>query len=241
MSERPPLILLHGFLGSAADWGEQPHGVYALDLPGHGLQQAAIHDIETFDDAVGWLLAQIDALDISVFDVCGYSMGGRLAYGLVATAPLRVRRFVALGAAPYCVDPEQRRLLDAQRAKQLRHWGLNDFLAHWYAQPLFDSLRDTPEFAGILDRRARGDAHALAHAIERLGPAGQPDYRVPLRTTNRPGLLVAGARDERYVRVLRGLAEDAYALSFREIPRAGHAVLHENPNAVRAALDEFLG
>lgn len=241
MTDRPPLILLHGFLGSAADWGHARDDVHALDLPGHGQHAAAIYDIDTFDDAVGWLLARIDELEIPVFDVCGYSMGGRLAYGLVVTAPHRVRRYVALGAAPACDEPQARRVLDTQRAKQLRHWGLNDFLAHWYAQPLFDGLRETPDFGALLERRAGGDAHALAHAIERLSPAAQPDYRVPLRMAERPGLVVAGGRDERYVRMLRELAEGAYAMTFREIPDAGHALLQEARQTVHAVLDDFLG
>jgi len=83
------LVLLHGFTGSAAGWGQQmdilaDYGlrIIAIDLPGHGQSDAP-------DDAKRYsieycqkdILAALQTLGVheSHAIILGYSMGGRIA------------------------------------------------------------------------------------------------------------------------------------------------------------------
>src|SRR5947207_11329176 len=92
-----PLLLLHGFTGSAATWAPlidslPPHfGTIAPDLIGHGRSDSP-PDAHRYYMArcMADLLAMLDALEVERTDLLGYSMGGRVALHLVAVAPERV-------------------------------------------------------------------------------------------------------------------------------------------------------
>lgn len=176
------------------------------------------------------------------FDVLGYSLGGRLTLALVCRHPERVRRAVAVGASPGIRDEQERagrRELDEERARRLEGAGLEAFLKDWYAQPLFHDFAESPGFARALARRREGDAVALAAALRALSPGAQPYLGDELARSDVPLLLVAGARDEKYMAVIRALVEVSKARA-AVIPDAGHAVHLERPAALAEILTEFL-
>ena len=85
----PTLVMLHGFTGSAAGWGQQldafaAYGlrVIALDLPGHG-QSDAPDDPQRYgiERCQQDILAALQELGVSNGQavLLGYSMGGRIA------------------------------------------------------------------------------------------------------------------------------------------------------------------
>ena len=100
----PPLVLLHGMLGSSRNWQTtgadlaKEHHVMALDLRNHGRSPHA--DEMTYDamlaDVLGWLDAQ--ALQRASF--LGHSMGGKLAMQLACRHPERVDRLIVVDIAP---------------------------------------------------------------------------------------------------------------------------------------------
>ncbi len=96
-----PLLLLHGALGSAAqfdnllvllpaDWP-----VHALNFPGHG--GAAVREPFSLSLFTGTVLNFLEEQGIGQANVFGYSMGGYVALHLAATHPDRVRQVVTLG------------------------------------------------------------------------------------------------------------------------------------------------
>ncbi|MDA1196325.1 MAG: 2-succinyl-5-enolpyruvyl-6-hydroxy-3-cyclohexene-1-carboxylic-acid synthase, partial [Planctomycetota bacterium] len=99
----PPLLLLHGFLGTGADWDATraalgPRREFRTPtLPGHGPAPTPVPAAPAFDALVSALLA---AAPSEPFDVLGYSMGGRLALAMLCAAPERIRRAVVIGASP---------------------------------------------------------------------------------------------------------------------------------------------
>lgn len=101
---RPPLVLLHGLLGSSRNWltaGADlagAHHVLAPDLRNHG---RSFHD-DTMDypelcaDVVRWL----DAEGLGEVTLVGHSMGGKAAMLLACRHPARVSRLVVVDIAP---------------------------------------------------------------------------------------------------------------------------------------------
>lgn len=97
----PPLLLLHGALGSAAQFDPllpllpADFEVHTLNFPGHGGTPAA----EPF--SIGYfarfVLDFLDRKNIERVQIFGYSMGGYTALQLALLAPERVVRVVTLG------------------------------------------------------------------------------------------------------------------------------------------------
>jgi esterase len=101
---RPPLVILHGMLGSSRNWqtaGRElaaHYHVRALDARNHGGSPQA----DTMDypamvaDVVGWL----DAHSLPKVTLLGHSMGGKTAMLLACRHPERVERLIVVDIAP---------------------------------------------------------------------------------------------------------------------------------------------
>ena len=111
----PPLILLHGGLGSGEMFGPvlpllaERHQVVVADLQGHGRTA----DIDRPLDVrlmAGDIAALVDHLGLAKPDVVGYSLGGGVALQTAARYPAKVRRLVLVSAnlRPDAIYPEMR-------------------------------------------------------------------------------------------------------------------------------------
>jgi 2-succinyl-6-hydroxy-2,4-cyclohexadiene-1-carboxylate synthase len=85
-------VLLHGFLGDPSVWTGIVEGA-AIALPGHGAPIAA-----TWEQNIDAIAAQIGSCDV----VVGYSLGARVALGLLATSA--VPRAVLISVNPGIID-----------------------------------------------------------------------------------------------------------------------------------------
>jgi esterase len=109
---KPPLLLLHGLLGSARNWQTagkdlagstgSPQGggyqVFALDARNHGKSpHAAEMDYALMvADVIAWM----DRTGLARATVVGHSMGGKTAMLLACRHPERVERLVVVDIAP---------------------------------------------------------------------------------------------------------------------------------------------
>jgi len=223
-------ILLHGFAGGPSVWhdvmqawpsGREPRRVA---LPGHGgglVRDTWEHNLEALGDVTA---------DVAI----GYSLGARVALGLVATG--RVERAVLISVNPGIDDPERaaRRASDATWAALLRTEGIAAFEARWTAQPLFASQQrvDPARLDGRRAIRLEHDAEQLARSLETMGLAEMPDYRPMLPTLRDRLALVAGADDAKYVAIARAMP----AASLELIPGSGHDPTLEQPERLAGAI-----
>jgi 2-succinyl-6-hydroxy-2,4-cyclohexadiene-1-carboxylate synthase len=252
-----PLVLLHGFMGSGADWdavakrlGKQRQCML-VDLPGHG-QSALPADDFGFDETARALADAVKREWTGPVDLLGYSLGGRVALYAVLRAGLCVRRLMLESASPGIegdAERVKRKIADEERAARLERDGLDAFLGAWYRQPLFASLAQTrqSEDAGVRDgwsammeRRRQNNPEALAWALRRLSPGLQPSLWPELRKLHPPLLCVAGEHDEKYRKVAARAAAEAPLGRCVVIVGAGHAVHLERPEAFVGAVEDFL-
>jgi len=112
-SGRPPLIVLHGLLGSSRNWlsagaalGEHWH-VHGLDQRNHG-QSPHTGDMN-YELLVGDVLAWMDQQGLDAVDLMGHSMGGKVAMVLACRHPQRVRRLMVVDIAPRSYRSEEAR------------------------------------------------------------------------------------------------------------------------------------
>ncbi len=101
---RPPLVILHGLLGSSRNWqaagralAERYH-VLALDLRGHG--QSPHARPVTYEAMAGDVMAWLDARELGRVSLLGHSMGGKVAMLLACRNPDRVERLFVVDVAP---------------------------------------------------------------------------------------------------------------------------------------------
>src|SRR5271169_2440885 len=130
------VVLLHGFSGTHRAWDgviaaldAQRYTATALDLPGHGAEQWREEDI-SFEGATRDVLGR----GPQRFELCGYSMGARIALLIALAAPERVSRLVLVGVNPGIDDArerEQRREQDRRLAYELEHGPFEEFIERW--------------------------------------------------------------------------------------------------------------
>ncbi len=184
-----PAILVHGFASKAEhNWGLTgwyktltPHyRVIALDCRGHGAsdkpQDVKAYGGTTMEDDVTRLM---DHLGIERALLMGYSMGGRIAMGLLARHPERFRAVVlgGIGAGMGVADPNARKPIVAA------------LLAEDKSKVTDPRARLFREFAEANQNDLKALAACMAADREPIAPSQFTNNAVPV-------LVVVGSRDE---------------------------------------------
>ena len=244
-----PLVLLHGFTGSPASWDD----VRARLAPGVDVLAPALlgHDgtpgpagIRDFDDELDRLAGIVRVARLQAPHVAGYSLGGRVALGLLVRHPDLFAAATLIGANPGLPDTAAR----AARAAGDREWarlldreGLSTFVAAWEALPLFGTQHAADATALDRQRRIRlgHDPAGLRRALDVLGLAAMPDYRASLAAIDVPVDLVVGALDTKFRPLAEEMGERLPRARIALVARAGHNVVLERPDEVARLLQEL--
>jgi len=232
------LVFVHGAAMDHTVWALQSRyfahrgwGVLALDLPGHGRSGGAAHD--SIDAYADWLVAVLDAAELSRAALVGHSMGSLIALAAAAMAPDRVSALALLGAAaPMRVHPDLIALAEAddpRAVEQIVAWaygrdaqlGGHRAPGLWFTGGGRQLLCDSAPGVLAGDLRACDAFEAPGVAARTLVLCGADDRMTPPKTA-RP--LLDALPDARLT-VLDG---------------AGHMMMLEAPEATRAALRDFL-
>ena len=243
---RPPVLLLHGFTGNAhaidtLAIAMQPHfHVWALDQRGHGDSDPA--DVYGPKVAFGDLSGVIDQLGLAPVTLIGFSMGGRNAMYFTHRRPADVRRLVivdigpeisARASAPSTGPAEPEAWDSVEQAAQHLHRGNAYPGIHYFRWVVSHSLRERP------DGKLVWKWHPSVK--ERRAPGTDVDWWGVLRAIPVPTLVMRGAESPILDReVGERMAKELPNGRFVEIPRAIHTLHEDNPEAVVAALRDFL-
>lgn len=242
-----PLVLLHGFTGSPDSWTEVRRHLATRDILAPALLG---HDgtpgqagIRSFDEEVDRLAGVILARGQDRPHVVGYSMGGRVALGLLVRHPRLFGGATLIAASPGLSDDAERQpraRRDEEWARLLEDQGLPTFVAAWEALPLWASQEAVPAKALARQRLVRmsHDPLGLARALRVIGLASMPDYRPALGDIDAPVRLVAGERDGKFVAQAREMAELLPDAELRTVGDAGHNVVLERPTEIARMLEE---
>jgi 2-succinyl-6-hydroxy-2,4-cyclohexadiene-1-carboxylate synthase len=205
-------------------------------LTGHGRPTAAL-EVDGFEAEVDRLarLAPERAL------LVGYSLGARLALGLLLRHPERFRGAVLISGSPgleHDAERAARRQRDADWCQLLSEGGLSSFVERWQAEPLFASQSRLDQ-ATRNEEQARRLGHSeagLCHSLRVTGLGEMPNYWSRLGEIRVPVTLLAGSLDPRFCGTAKAVVGKLQGGHFSEIPEAGHNLLLERPDVVASVI-----
>ncbi len=248
--EGPPVTLLHGFTQSGRSWLEvisrMPAGWMWImpDLRGHGETQTAPDAPCSMDACTRDLEMLWDHLGVTRSHLVGYSMGGRLALHVAARRPQRILSLLTIGAHAGLEEEARdgRRRGDAALAQRIEEEGLEAFVNYWTSQPLFAGLeRRGPAFvAQVRAGRLSNDVAGLVCSLLGMGAGTMEPVWDDLAHLDVPCTFVAGQLDHGYVASARRLAATVPKGRIEIVPRAGHTVHQERPDAFARVLANHL-
>jgi pimeloyl-ACP methyl ester carboxylesterase len=242
----PPLVILHGLLGSGDNWQglaklwAPDFTVLVPDLRNHG--RSPHSDDATFASMAADIQALIENEEFSQVTVLGHSLGGKVAMQLAMDFPERVQSLIVVDIAPKAYPPAHQALLEALLAVDLSRFTtrgeVDAVLAGSIPEPairqwLLKNLgRDA---AGVLSWKP--NLPVLHKCLAELS-----DGFADLRQYPGPALFVAGGRSN-YVQ-----PEDTLLIKARfpqarleVIPEAGHWVHVEAPGKLVEMVRQFAG
>jgi 2-succinyl-6-hydroxy-2,4-cyclohexadiene-1-carboxylate synthase len=238
-----PVVLLHGFTGSARSMAGIANGlgdsyrIISLDLIGHGRSDApADPSAYTMPRCVGQVASVLDELDVQGAHLVGYSMGGRVALALCSAQPKRVASALLIGARAGIPDPEQRaaRIRDDEAlADRIEREGVPAFVDFWIAQPFQPKPRriGSDAYAALRQGKLENRAHALAASLRGMGAGAQPPLHDQLASIKLPICLAVGEEDEVFCGVAEDLARRLPHARVASVPDSHHAAHLDNPAA----------
>ena len=269
--ERPPLVLLHGWMDVAASFQfmvdalEAERYVIAADWRGFGLSEAGGSDSYWLPDYLGDLDALLDHPELGLagrsVDLLGHSMGGNVVMLYAGIRPERIRRLINLeGFGMPATVPEQ-------APKRYRQW-LDELKEPARLKP-YDSLADVAARLRKTNPLLPEDKAAwLAPHWSRQDESGQwqilgdpahkrvnPQlYRVDevlacWRQIAAPLLWVQGDRTEMEKWWGHRYPRSEFETRLAAVPKverhvlapAGHMLHHDQPEALARRLEGFLG
>ncbi|MDP0500137.1 MAG: alpha/beta fold hydrolase [Verrucomicrobiota bacterium JB022] len=242
----PPLVLLHGLLGSSRNWmqvgkrlGEQ-YDVYALDLRNHG--QSPHRDGMDYAAMAADVVAWLDAQGLDAVHLVGHSMGGKTAMRLACEHPERVRTLTVADISPVESPPRWQREFAAMRRLDLGSLKtrgdaalkLEDEVPDWaFRQFLLTNLDRDPETKGFIWTVNLAELEA---ALPTLFAAGlEPDQHF-----DGPTLFLKG-ENSRFIRDahLPVIGQHFPQARVEVIPKSGHNVHFDNVDAFIEQIEAF--
>ncbi len=243
----PPLLILHGLLGSGGNWhtlsrtvfGQAFH-VFALDLRNHG--RSPHSDVFDYPTMAADVVAFMDRQGLARAHVLGHSMGGKTAMYLATLHPERVDRLVVVDMAPKAYPARHGPILEALQAVRPADYpdraAIDAALARYLPsvpirQFLLKNLTLDPETKTY---RWQMNLDAIVRHYERLNEA------LPATAVfEGPALFVRGERSDYILDGDEALITQHFPQArLVTIPGAGHWVHADAPEAFAGAVMEFL-
>ncbi len=242
-----PLVFLHGFTGNASSFGDvagalrsvSTRAMAAPPLLGHGAAASYRRTAGTdgFTAEVNRIAACIREVSREPVHLVGYSMGARVALGVVVCHPTVVARATLIGVHPGLTTADERRarqLADQRWIELLETRGIEAFVDEWEQLPLWQSQSELPAEARARQRRARLEhtAEGLAAAMHALGLGRMPSYGPSLESIATPIQLVAGEHDRKFRTIAARMWDPLPNAHISIVPDCGHNAVLERPDYV---------
>lgn len=233
----PYLLMLHGFMGSGNVFNHLLDELsffcnpVTVDLAGHG--QTESPDDPKFYTAqrqINQLHSIIQRLQFDDLYLYGYSMGGRLAFQLIASHP-NLFSGVMIESSHCGIDSESersnRQKTDEKRAEQIEE-NFEKFVDDWTHLPLFQHTPD--EMKSVYKKVMQAqNPNTLIASLRGFGAGVMPSVCSKMTESDLPLTLIAGELDDKYVKKMTAIHEITVGSNLKIVENAGHRVHADQP------------
>ena len=228
-----PIVFLHGFTGTHHSWDEVVlklnRYTIALDLPGHG--KSSFNDMKdnySIDDWCDDFYKVLSLLNIEKIDLCGYSMGGRLAIAFASKYPIMINKLI-LESASYGIqnkkDRADRLAKDLKLSKHIES-DLPLFIDQWENSDLFSNQehRNPRMFLKQRQQRLLSNPAQLAKALKSFSQGGMFFYAENILKFEFPVIIINGSEDSKYIKIGERIASFLADPNHFIVSKCGHNV-----------------
>jgi pimeloyl-ACP methyl ester carboxylesterase len=239
------LVLLHAFPLNAAMWQPQldavPAGwrVIAPDYRGFG-DSFPPSPAATMNDLAGDVVDLLDHLEIQETIVAGCSMGGYVAFELLASAPNYVKGLVLIDTRAGA-DTEEGKAGRRKMLEKVQREGAGAIADEMTPKLLGASTqRDRPDLVKQVHAMiSSADPNAIAMAVNAM--MGRKDMTASLGNITIPTLIIAGAEDTLMpLAAMQQMHGAIRGAQFQTIDAAGHLPSLERRAGFDLVLQQFL-
>ena len=239
----PVLLFIHGFPFDRTMWVAQLAGLakirtaVAVDLRGHGLSDVMSGGDFSMDLFADDVAKTLDAIGTEKADIAGLSMGGYVLFSFWRRHPERARSLIFIDTKAEA-DSDEAKAGREKTAETAASQGM---------QPIYETLASkvvgsspSVEVQDKLKEMMLGTAPEVA-AADALAMRDRADSTADLPNITVPVLWLHGEEDALMpIEGARASAAKVPGAKFVSIPKGGHVSPMENPEAVNAAIQEFL-
>ena len=239
-TENPtPLFFLHGFMGSSGTWDSIRKLInsksYAIDIPGHGKSKFKyLNELYSIDDFCLEFYLLLNYLNIKKIDLCGYSLGGRLALSFAYKYPEKINSLILESTSYGINNLEERdnRLendLELCESLKINH---DNFVLNWNNNQLVEKqmLRNKDEWELQNQIRLSHDKFHLSKALESFSIGKMNYLGNELHTLNFPLYLISGEEDDKYFKIAYKSMQINKNIHHFKVINSGHNTHLENPD-----------
>jgi pimeloyl-ACP methyl ester carboxylesterase len=253
LGQGPPLVFVHEFAGDSRSWHLQmrffARRYRAIAFNARGYPPSDVPDdpqAYSQERAVDDIRGLLDHLKIPRAHVCGLSMGGYAALHFGLRYPQRALSLVVAGAGYGSVPGEREKFrqdaeLTARRFEQDGMAAAAEFYAHGPTRVQFED-KDPKGFQEFSEQLAAGSArgHALTLRGVQMTRPSIFDLEDRLERLEVPTLIVTGDEDDPCLEPGIFMKRKIATAGLVVIPKSGHTVNLEEPEAFNRAVLDFL-
>lgn len=250
IKDKTPIIFLHGFTGSAEDWlfifDKLPSNYYpiAIDLIGHGKTDSPEDTCYyTSCSIVNQLDSIFNQMNLEKIILSGYSMGGRAVLSYCMRHPDKIIAAILESTTAGIEDfslKKERIAFDFLLADKILKDGIESFIDYWMDIPLFESLKEIPDYELIKHKKYRNNVIGLANSLMGFSTGLMPSYWDRLNLLNFPVLIISGSFDKKYTEIGNKMLTKLKNAQHKIVNSCGHNVHLEKPDVFTKFVCEFL-
>ncbi|MFL6623963.1 MAG: alpha/beta fold hydrolase [Sulfurifustaceae bacterium] len=232
MTERLPFLLVPGLNCSARIFAHQVPALWQ-----YGPVMIADH---TQGDSMETIARSILASAPPMFALVGYSMGGYLSFEILRQARDRVARLALIDTSARPDTPEQTRFRQ-QRVSQAQAGQFREVLDRQYPFLVHSSRHGDVALREFMTNMSMDEYGVENFVRHQNAIINRPDSRPDLAAIRCPTLVVVGDSDQVAIpeaaqEMARGIKGSRHVI----VPECGHMSVLEKPDAVNAALREWI-
>lgn len=244
----PYLLMFHGFMGSREIFKPLTDDLadfcnpLTLDLIGHGNTETPDNpELFHAERQIQQLKSVLDRLQFKPLFLFGYSMGGRLAFQLIARySDLFAGAIIESShcGIPSKADRINRIEADQQRAIQIEN-NFTDFLKKWQKLPLFahTPFKARKRYTEIMKTQK---PEMMSASLKGFGAGVMPRVCQKVYSSRLPLQLIAGERDKKYAEILEQISGNHTNAKLAVVKNAGHRVHTDRPEEWIRIVKDFI-